>query len=1751
MGIFNKKSVKNEQTQVLESNNPLAKGESNTEKLKPADKALSHKRNIRVFISSTFRDMMEERDALMTHCWPELRRFCRELQVELVEVDLRWGIAEEQSTRKETLKLCLDEIRACRPFFIGLLGERYGWIPGDDAFTPDLKEEQPWLKGIRDKSVTELEILHGVLNNPEMAGRAFFYFRDPQYIETVPKENKADFLSESPADAKKQNLLKDLIRATCTEKNIQLLENYIDPQALAPIILEQLKAAIASQFPKEDIPDELTREAREHEAFAEVRRRTYIGRLEYYNQLDKHAGDTGKPLLLLGDSGSGKSALVANWVEHWRELQPNDYIFQHYIGGTNDSSDHWKLIKRLMSEIKRWTDDIEELPKSNEDILRDFPVWLSKARIKANRDGVKFIVIMDALNQLEDTDHAHMLGWIPIDAFRENLRLIVSTLQGDILEVLEKKELTTLLVKPLTPTERGEMITDYLLRFGKALDKPRIERLSTNKATENPLYLKIVLDELRVTGTHDLLDQRLDDYLNAVDIPTLLQKVLARYQRDYEHDRKGLVSDALSMIWAARRGLSESELLRLLKPEDLEQLPIAVWSPLRAALEDSLIERNGILNFAHDFLRNTVESAFLKDQDKIDDIRIQLADYFDNKRWSNDGTYDLNSIFPMLEEREKTNFPLLEKGEKVNETNELIRKETDKLRLNLDQLFQYWYIVENPVENTVVILYEICLTKRQCDELPWLLWQTDSIQRLRKCLLNIDIFLKIYNSDRDELRKYWVGLGEETSIGKEYLIAFETWKKINTEKWIADGAMCLGYFLTHLGLIADAEPFSKQFYNYNEEHYNVDSIEYADALDRRGDHLNKLNQIVEAEALFRESIKIYENQNDDSEITHPLNNLGQLLLENNRLEEAELMIRRALKINEDNLGSNHPRVAINLSNLARVLYKDNRKNEAEEIIRRAIKIYEDLYGKDTVKATASLNILSAILVENENYIEAEPILRRIIKIEEEDYGKDNNNLAGKLSNLAVLLIKTNRSSEAEQIICRAIQICYNDVVTSGIWNPALESYVTNYSTILQSTGKNKKQVGKALFRVAPNYLKLNPNIDNDEEISYIQNINNVFFENYLSSDEKDEEKLRKILIEKENIYGKDNPSISYDINKLAAFLASKNQNREAELLMRRALQIDEDNPDKNYLSIISRNSILGLFLKSRFQFDEAEPFLRKAVQILDDIGYYNRPEMVSSLNNLAQLLRATKQYKEAELLSRRAVLTRTNIERFTGEAPTDMQFVIEVYRGLLNEMDWDLKQIEEQIEKIAPKQKKHISIKEKENDLKEALLINEESFGKNHQIVADILILIINLYFETKRINEVEPYLKRAIIIKAESKVEDPILKQLINIYIELLRELDWSEEKISDQLYEILPNLLPIEKEFSLQEGIDQVNYLSEKAEAEFELEHFDEAIKLYLQQTQLLETIYKSNPENEDYKIPLANSYFRLGEICEVAGLIKESLTNFEKSIFLKKELYESNPQNESLKKDLAINYEKIGSLQQSLGLSDDAFNSYSDYQNLSFELYEANPENTDYLELLCISFYRFAILNKELGNAETGRKNFDQWKEILNHLVEIFPEEPKYKEWDSIEYESDFSDSNYTEEDEFQNIDPFSVSINEYIQTGEFEKALDLLQNQEEKIRKKKNSTEELISNIGEQAYVFTKMEKYKEAQQKYGLQAELCARAEMSNEYADCLLSQAELLIEYLDNPKQAKIILEEAIAVATDNNNTQLIHEAENMLKEIL
>ena len=272
-------------------------------------------RVIRVFVSSTFRDMQAERDEFVKFIFPQLRKLCEQRGITWGEVDLRWGITDEQKSEGKVLPICLDEIQRCRPYFIGLLGERYGWIP--DEIPAELIEREPWLAEHSDHSVTELEILHGVLNDPKMAEHAFFYFRDPSYLDTLPKEQKLDYLESASPDETKQYGSKEAIRLAGQRKQklahlkdrirnsgFPVHENYPNPKKLGQTVLRDLTAVIDKLYPEGSQPDLLDREAAEHEIFAHSRAQVYIGRQTYFDKLDAHACSEDQPLVVLGKSGS-------------------------------------------------------------------------------------------------------------------------------------------------------------------------------------------------------------------------------------------------------------------------------------------------------------------------------------------------------------------------------------------------------------------------------------------------------------------------------------------------------------------------------------------------------------------------------------------------------------------------------------------------------------------------------------------------------------------------------------------------------------------------------------------------------------------------------------------------------------------------------------------------------------------------------------------------------------------------------------------------------------------------------------------------------------------------------------------------------------------------------------------------------------------------------------------------------------------------------------------------------------------------------------------------------------------------------------------------------------------------------------------------------------------------------------------------------------------------------------------------------
>jgi tetratricopeptide (TPR) repeat protein len=583
-------------------------------------------RHIRVFVSSTFRDMAAERDHMVKFIFPELRKLCESRGVTWGEVDLRWGVTEEEAAEGKVLPICLEEIKRCRPYFIGILGERYGWVP--EAISSDLIKREPWLEKYADrhKSVTELEILHGVLEDPEMANHAFFYFRDPAYLENLPPDAKRkDFISEDSESAEKLHDLKRRIK----DSRFPVREDYANPGALGKFVLADLKGVIDKLWPEGSQLDPLDREAMDHEAFAQSRACVYIGRQEYFERLDAHACGSGEqPLVIVGDSGSGKSALLANWALKHRSAHAGALVLQHYIGGTPYSSEWAAMLRRIMGELKRGFGIAQEIPDQPDALRSAFPNWLHMAAAKG-----RVILILDALNQLEDRDGAPDLVWLP-HIMPPNVRFIVSTLPGRALDEISKRRWPVLKVEPLNAAERGEFVERYLKQYTKSLNDARTTRITDAPQCANPLYLRVLLEELRLFGEHARLDERIGHYLEAPTIPALFERVLARWEQDYG-GKTHLVSESMTLLWAARRGLSEAELLDALgkanEKGEHEPLPRAQWSPLFLAAVDSLVSRGGLLTFFHDFLREAVKNTYLKAPDRQQAAHEKLAEYFRSK----------------------------------------------------------------------------------------------------------------------------------------------------------------------------------------------------------------------------------------------------------------------------------------------------------------------------------------------------------------------------------------------------------------------------------------------------------------------------------------------------------------------------------------------------------------------------------------------------------------------------------------------------------------------------------------------------------------------------------------------------------------------------------------------------------------------------------------------------------------------------------------------------------------------------------------------------------------------------------------------------------------------------------------------------------------------------------------------------------------------------------------------------------------
>ena len=343
-------------------------------------------------------------------------------------------------------------------------------------------------------------------------------------------------------------------------------------EKLGDTIIEELKRSIAQRFPDHqeiESPQELQKEIDQQEQFVFINSEGFIKRTGDFDELDEYVeSNSNKLFILTAEAGMGKSMLLANWVDNYRTTiqdESTHSVHFRFIGVSDGSNTVYSLLRLLLRELKEVGDQIDdEIPNDPEMLRRAFPGFLKKIGQKR-----KAVIVLDALNQLELG--LSDLDWLP-KQLPDGIKLIVSFKRGNkdaeklYTRFAKDKRVQMAGVKPFEDrTDRRKLIKAYLSQYLKDLEQRHIDLLIDSEAACNPLYLKVVLSELRVFGAFANLDEKIRQDFGS-NPASAFDAVLARLERDpaytaippnkavplifglLAHTRSGLKVDELASI---------------------------------------------------------------------------------------------------------------------------------------------------------------------------------------------------------------------------------------------------------------------------------------------------------------------------------------------------------------------------------------------------------------------------------------------------------------------------------------------------------------------------------------------------------------------------------------------------------------------------------------------------------------------------------------------------------------------------------------------------------------------------------------------------------------------------------------------------------------------------------------------------------------------------------------------------------------------------------------------------------------------------------------------------------------------------------------------------------------------------------------------------------------------------------------------------------------------------------------------------
>ena len=499
--------------------------------------------------------MHAERDHLVTVVFPELRERVEELGLELYDVDLRWGVPAKNidGETANSWEYCQKWIDRVEPFFICMLGQRYGWVPQPTHFRTAIDRER---QAREPRSITELEARHAFLDGRRKR-RSYFYLRttlvpepNDEFVDSTDRQEKLEKLkieirecdrpvrNYSPEwngkefiglDKFGELVLEDLWSGVLRDERYvskavwrKVLDGdpdsdrrYTDESKPVSSDLRKQIVNLAKPPPK----DPLDAERDQMSAFAASRLRWFQGRDRELNQLtdfiESNAENAPRVAIVAAGPGQGKSSLLAKFSS--LAEKNSNLVISHFVGASDRSATASLLVQRLVDELDRsdieWPNELntDQKPKRDHSSLS-----LRLRQLLGSYSGKrKIVLIVDALNQLTD---GHDLNWLPVE-LGSSVRLIVScgvssrnsltsTSREDdrIITALDRfrNRSLSVVLAPLAVADVRRIVVDYLEEYCKELDEEYVDAICTLNQAKNPLYLLVLLGELRMLGGKDM-----------------------------------------------------------------------------------------------------------------------------------------------------------------------------------------------------------------------------------------------------------------------------------------------------------------------------------------------------------------------------------------------------------------------------------------------------------------------------------------------------------------------------------------------------------------------------------------------------------------------------------------------------------------------------------------------------------------------------------------------------------------------------------------------------------------------------------------------------------------------------------------------------------------------------------------------------------------------------------------------------------------------------------------------------------------------------------------------------------------------------------------------------------------------------------------------------------------------------------------------------------------------------------------------